>query len=91
MSGESKRLTELEAKQIALRFLFAKYFRSKIEFNDTELRAHGDAQLYHFRGRMVMRSHSWWAPFTAGKKANLFTFKIRVDAHRGTVIDYELT
>jgi hypothetical protein len=85
-----KLITEVEAQQIAGKFLLAKYYESKISFSGCQLIATSDSRVYQLHGELTMRSRSSFSRFVAPKSANSYEFKIEINAQQGQVINYEI-
>jgi len=90
MTEDKILLTEVEAQQIAERFLLAKYYESKIGFSGCQLIATDNSQIYHLYGELTMRSRSWLDHFTGPKSANKYKFRIEINAQQGKVLNYEI-
>lgn len=88
---EDKRLiTEVEAQQIAEKFLLARHFDSKSNFSDCQLTIIDGTQVYQLHGELTMRSRGSLDRFTGPKAANKYGFRIEIDAQQGLVINYEI-
>ena len=83
-------LTKTEAQQITRRFLLAKYYDSKVDFNDNQLIFKDGVQIYQLEGEITMRSRNPISRFTSDKTENEYKFKIEVDVQHRQVINYEL-
>lgn len=87
---DRKLLTEIEARQIAVKFLLAKYYESKVNFTDSQLISKDDVQIYHLEGKITMRSPNKLEWLLIDKSANTYAFKIAIDAQHGRVLNHEL-
>lgn len=83
-------ITEVEAQQIAEKFLLARHFDSKSNFSDCQLTIIDGTQVYQLHGELTMRSRSPMSRFVAPKSANSYEFKIEIDAQQGKIINYEI-
>jgi hypothetical protein len=90
MIEDKRLLTEVEAQQIAEKFLLAKHFDSKINFSSCQLIATDDSRVYQLRGELTMRSRSSFSRFTGPESANKYVFRIEIDAQQGQIINYEI-
>ncbi len=90
MTEDKRLLTEVEAQQIAEKFLLARHFDSKSNFSDCQLTIIDGTQVYQLHGELTMRSRSPMSRFVAPKSANSYEFKIEIDAQQGKIINYEI-
>ena len=90
MSKQNKFLTEVEAQQIASKFLLDIYFDSKINFGGYQMATTNDIQVYQLFGELTMHSRSFLSRFTIPKSANKFKFAIEIDASQGKIVNYEI-
>lgn len=90
MTEDKRLLTEVEAQQIAEKFLLARHFDSKSNFSDCQLTIIDGTQVYQLHGELTMRSRSWLARFTGPESANKYVFRIEIDAQQGKIINYEI-
>ena len=90
MAEDEKLLTEVEVEKIAIEFLLAKYYGSKIRFTEKEIITVEDAPIYCLQGKINMGLHSMWPRLVGDKNANTYDVKMELDARRGRVISYEL-
>ena len=91
MVEDKRLLTEAEAQQIAEKFLLAKYFKSRVDFSDSQLIVKDGAQIYQLQGKITMQSRGSLDRFIGPKTANKYDFKIEIDAQEGQVLSYEFT
>jgi hypothetical protein len=84
-------LAVAEAQRIAVKFLLAKYFQSRIKFSGSQLITKDGRQIYEMQGKIAMKSGGLLDRFFIDKSSNTYDFKIEVDAQQGRVINYELT
>jgi hypothetical protein len=84
-------LTLTEAQRVAQRFLQAKYFRSRINFEASQLLVWEDRSVYKLQGKITMRSLGLLDRFILDKSANTYNFTIEVEAQRGHIVSYRLT
>ena len=90
MTEDKRLLTEVEAQQIAEKFLLARHFDSKSNFSDCQLTIIDGTQVYQLHGELTMRPRSSLDRFTSPKSANKYVFRIEIDAHQGKIINYEI-
>ncbi|MBM4445935.1 MAG: hypothetical protein FJ023_01110 [Chloroflexi bacterium] len=90
MTEDKILLTEVEAQQIAEKFLLSKCYESKISFSGCQLIATDDSHIYHLCGDLTIRSRSSLSRFTGPKSANKYRFRIEINAQQGKVLNYEI-
>ena len=83
-------ITEVEAQQIAEKFLLARHFDSKSNFSDCQLTIIDGTQVYQLHGELTMRSRSSFSRFTGPESANKYVFRIEIDAQQGQIINHEI-
>ena len=88
--GDKRLLAAAEAQRIAVKFLLAKYFQSRIDFSVSQLVAKDGRQIYEMQGKITMKSGGLLDRFLLDKSSNTYDFRIEVDAQQGRVINYEL-
>ena len=87
----NKLLTEAEARQIAEKFLLAKYYDSKIEFSINNLITIDNAPVYQLHGKITMHSRNQLDRFILHKTTNDHDLKIEIDALQGKILHYEFS
>ena len=82
-------LTEVEAQQIAERFLAAKYPGAKIVFSGHQLITKDNIQMYQLGGKITMRSRGAVDRIVIPTTANQYDFTIEIQAQQGQIVNYE--
>ena len=91
MTDNSELLSDNDVKKIAVNFLQAKYYQSKIEFGDIKLVTEDITRVYILLGIITMHSRSIGSRLIIPKTADKYHFKIEIDGHRGQINNYEIT